>query len=174
MLSTSLWAQTKTISGKVTNASDGTSMSNVTVSIKGKAVSTQTNPDGSFTIKADPGDVLIFSTIGSKPLQQTVGSSSTVNIALSNSEEALTEVVVTAMGIKKEKKALGYAVQDIKADELMKNKNPNVINSLNGKIAGVNVTNSGGSPGGSASIVIRGGTSLERDNQPLFVIDGHG
>lgn len=172
MLSTSLWAQTKTISGKVTNASDGTSMSNVTVSIKGKAVSTQTNPDGSFTIKADPGDVLIFSTIGSKPLQQTVGSSSTVNIALSNSEEALTEVVVTAMGIKKEKKALGYAVQDIKADELMKNKNPNVINSLNGKIAGVNVTNSGGSPGGSASIVIRGGTSLERDNQPLFVIDG--
>lgn len=172
MLSTSLWAQTKTISGKVTNASDGTSMSNVTVSIKGKAVSTQTNPDGSFTIKADPGDVLIFSTIGSKPLQQTVGSSSTVNIALSNSEEALSEVVVTAMGIKKEKKALGYAVQDIKADELMKNKNPNVINSLNGKIAGVNVTNSGGSPGGSASIVIRGGTSLERDNQPLFVIDG--
>ena len=172
MLSTSLWAQTKTISGKVTNASDGTSMSNVTVSIKGKAVSTQTNPDGSFTIKADPGDVLIFSTIGSKPLQQTVGSSSTVNIALSNSEEALTEVVVTAMGIKKEKKALGYAVQDIKADELMKNKNPNVINSLNGKIAGVNVTNSGGAPGASANIVIRGGTSLERDNQPLFVIDG--
>ena len=172
MLSTSLWAQTKTISGKVTNASDGTSMSNVTVSIKGKAVSTQTNPDGSFTIKADPGDVLIFSTIGSKPLQQTVGSSSTVNIALSNSEEALTEVVVTAMGIKREKRALGYAVQDIKSDELMKNKNPNLINSLNGKIAGLNITNSGGSPGSSASIIIRGGTSLERDNQPLFVIDG--
>lgn len=172
MLSTSLWAQTKTISGKVTNASDGTSMSNVTVSIKGKAVSTQTNPDGSFTIKADPGDVLIFSTIGSKPLQQTVGSSSTVNIALSTSEEALTEVVVTAMGIKREKRALGYAVQDIKSDELMKNKNPNLINSLNGKIAGLNITNSGGSPGSSASIIIRGGTSLERDNQPLFVIDG--
>lgn len=172
MLSTSLWAQTKTISGKVTNASDGTSMSNVTVSIKGKAVSTQTNPDGSFTIKADPGDVLIFSTIGSKPLQQTVGSSSTVNIALSNNEEALDEVVVTAMGIKREKRALGYAVQDIKADELMKNKNPNLINSLNGKIAGLNITNSGGSPGSSASIIIRGGTSLERDNQPLFVIDG--
>lgn len=172
MLSTSLWAQTKTISGKVTNASDGTSLSNVTVSIKGKAGSTQTNPDGSFTIKAEPGDVLIFSAIGSKSTQQTIGSSSTINIALSGSEEALGEVVVTAMGIKKEKKALGYAVQDIKADELMKNKNPNVINSLNGKIAGVNVTNSGGSPGGSASIVIRGGTSLERDNQPLFVIDG--
>lgn len=172
MLSTSLWAQTKTISGKVTNASDGTSMSNVTVSIKGKAVSTQTNPDGSFTIKADPGDVLIFSTIGSKPLQQTVGSSSTVNIALSNSEEALTEVVVTAMGIKKEKKALGYAVQDIKAEELMKNKTANVINSLAGKIAGVNVTQSSGAAGSGAQIILRGGTSLERDNQPLFVVDG--
>ncbi len=172
MLSTSLWAQTKTITGKVTNASDGGSMANVTVSIKGKPVSTQTNPDGSFTIKAEPGDILIFRAVGSKEKQQAVGADATVNIALSGSEEALEEVVVTAMGIKKEKKALGYAVQDIKADELMKNKNPNVINSLNGKIAGVNVTNSGGAPGASASIVIRGGTSLERDNQPLFVIDG--
>ncbi|WP_433901666.1 SusC/RagA family TonB-linked outer membrane protein [Sphingobacterium puteale] len=172
MLSTSLWAQTKTITGKVTNASDGGSMANVTVSIKGKPVSTQTNPDGSFTIKAEPGDILIFRAVGSKEKQQAVGADATVNIALSGSEEALEEVVVTAMGIKKEKKALGYAVQDIKADELMKNKNPNVINSLNGKIAGVNVTNSGGAPGASANIVIRGGTSLERDNQPLFVIDG--
>src|SRR5690606_12099724 len=91
---------------------------------------------------------------------------------LDGDDTAIDEVVVTALGIKKEKKALGYAVQDIKADELMKNKNPNVINSLNGKIAGVNVTNSGGAPGASANIVIRGGTSLERDNQPLFVIDG--
>ncbi|MGJ1321782.1 SusC/RagA family TonB-linked outer membrane protein [Sphingobacterium faecium] len=172
MLSTSLWAQTKTISGKVTNASDGTSLSNVTVSIKGKAVSTQTNPDGSFTIKAESGDVLIFSAIGSKSTQQTIGSSSTINIALSGSEEALGEVVVTAMGIKKEKKALGYAVQDIKADELMKNKTANVVNSLAGKIAGVNVTQSSGAAGAGAQIILRGGTSLERDNQPLFVVDG--
>ena len=172
MLSTSLWAQTKTVTGKVTNAADGGSMANVTVSIKGKSNSTQTNPDGSFSIQAEPGDVLIFRAVGSQEKQQIIGAATTVNIALSGSEEALEEVVVTAMGIKKEKKALGYAVQDIKADELMKNKNPNVINSLNGKIAGVNVTNSGGAPGASASIVIRGGTSLERDNQPLFVIDG--
>ncbi|WP_312187306.1 SusC/RagA family TonB-linked outer membrane protein [Sphingobacterium sp.] len=172
MLSTSLWAQTKTVTGKVTSASDGGTMANVTVSIKGKPVSTQTNPDGSFTIKADPGDILIFRAVGSKERQQIVGSDATINITLSGSEEALEEVVVTAMGIKKEKKALGYAVQDIKSDELMKNKNPNVINSLNGKIAGLNITNSGGAPGASASIIIRGGSSLERDNQPLFVIDG--
>src|SRR5690606_36239829 len=113
MLSTSLWAQTKTVTGKVTNASDGGSMANVTVSIKGKPVSTQTNPDGSFTIKAESGDILIFRAVGSKERQQLIGSDATINISLAGSEEALEEVVVTAMGIKKEKKALGYAVQDI-------------------------------------------------------------
>jgi len=172
MLSTSLWAQTKTVTGKVTNASDGGSMANVTVSIKGKPVSTQTNPDGSFTIKAESGDILIFRAVGSKERQQLVGSDATINISLAGSEEALEEVVVTAMGIKKEKKALGYAVQDIKSDELMKNKTANVVNSLAGKIAGVNVTQASGSAGAGAQIILRGGTSLERDNQPLFVVDG--
>ncbi|WP_223581568.1 SusC/RagA family TonB-linked outer membrane protein [Sphingobacterium sp. GVS05A] len=172
MLSTSLWAQTKTVTGKVTNASDGGSMANVTVSIKGKPINTQTNPDGSFTIKAEPGDILIFRAVGSKERQQLVGSDATINIALSGSEEALEEVVVTAMGIKKEKRALGYAVQDIKSDELMKNKTANVVNSLAGKIAGVNVTQASGSAGAGAQIILRGGTSLERDNQPLFVVDG--
>ena len=172
LISVNLMAQQKTISGKVTTSADGAPLSSVTVLVKGKSVTTKTDPDGSFTIQASPGDVLIFRSVGSKEVQQTVGASNTVSVSMSGSEEALEEVVVTAMGIKKEKKALGYAVQDIKSDELMRNKNPNVINSLNGKIAGVNVTNSGGSPGASASIIIRGGTSLERDNQPLFVIDG--
>ncbi|WP_394675851.1 SusC/RagA family TonB-linked outer membrane protein [uncultured Sphingobacterium sp.] len=172
MLSTSLWAQTKTVTGKVTNASDGGTMPNVTVSIKGKSVSTQTKPDGSFTINAEPGDILIFRAVGSQERQQLVGTNATINVALSGSEEALEEVVVTAMGIKKEKKALGYAVQDIKSDELMKNKTANVVNSLAGKIAGVNVTQSSGAAGAGAQIILRGGTSLERDNQPLFVVDG--
>ncbi|WP_336837397.1 SusC/RagA family TonB-linked outer membrane protein [Sphingobacterium siyangense] len=172
MLSTSLWAQTKTVTGKVTNASDGGTMPNVTVSIKGKSVSTQTKPDGSFTINAEPGDILIFRAVGSQERQQLVGTNATINVALSGSEEALDEVVVTAMGIKKEKRALGYAVQDIKSDELMKNKTANVVNSLAGKIAGVNVTQSSGAAGAGAQIILRGGTSLERDNQPLFVVDG--
>ena len=166
-----LMAQQKAISGKVTS-SDGNGVSNVTVIVKGTTRSVQTNADGSFSIQAAPGETLIFRAIGSGETSQVVGSGNVYNIKLMGSEEAIDEVVVTALGIKKEKKALGYAVQDIKADELMKNKNPNVINSLNGKIAGVNVTNSGGAPGASANIVIRGGTSLERDNQPLFVIDG--
>ena len=171
LYATCLMAQQKAITGKVTSVS-GEAMSNVTVIVKGSTRSVQTNADGSFSIQAAPGETLIFRAIGSSGAQQVVGSGSVYNIELANSEESIDEVVVTALGIKKEKKALGYAVQDIKADELMKNKNPNMINSLNGKIAGLNITNSGGAPGASASIVIRGGTSLERDNQPLFVIDG--
>ena len=86
----------------------------------------------------------------------------------------LEDVVVTAMGIKKEKKALGYAVQDLKSDELLKNKQTNVINSLAGKVAGVNVTQSSGAAGSGSTIIIRGGNSASesRDNQPLFVVDG--
>ncbi len=164
-------AQQKAVSGKVTS-SDGGGLSNVTVIVKGTTRSVQTNADGSFSIQAAPGETLIFRAIGSGETSQLVGSGNVYNIKLSGSEEAIDEVVVTALGIKKEKKALGYAVQDIKADELMKNKTSNVVNSLAGKIAGVNVTQSSGAAGAGAQIILRGGTSLERDNQPLFVVDG--
>ena len=166
-----LMAQQKSITGKVVSSS-GEALSNVTVVVKGTNRSVQTNSDGTFSIQAAPGEVLLFRSIGANQLAETVGSSNVYNVTLANADEAIDEVVVTALGIKKEKRGLGYAVQDIKADELMKNKNPNIINSLNGKIAGLNITNSGGAPGASSSIIIRGGTSLERDNQPLFVIDG--
>ncbi|MBE8722737.1 SusC/RagA family TonB-linked outer membrane protein [Sphingobacterium pedocola] len=171
MMTTCLMAQQKAVSGRVSSAA-GEGLGSVTVTVQGTTRSTQTTADGSFSIQAAPGEVLVFRAIGSEEKRQTVGDGSVYNVSLISTEEALDEVVVTALGIKREKKALGYAVQDINAEELMKNKNPNVINSLNGKIAGVNVTNSGGAPGASANIVIRGGTSLERDNQPLFVIDG--
>lgn len=166
-----LMAQQKPITGKVSN-STGSGMSNVTVTVKGTNRSVQTNSNGTFSIQASPGEVLLFRSIGSNESSEVVGKGDIYNVVLNDADQNIDEVVVTALGIKKEKRGLGYAVQDIKADELMKNKNPNVINSLNGKIAGLNITNSGGAPGASASIIIRGGTSLERDNQPLFVIDG--
>lgn len=95
-------------------------------------------------------------------------------MTLKEDAQTLNEVVVTAMGIKKEKKALGYAVSDINSEELLKNKNTNVINSLAGKVPGVNITQSSGAAGAGASIIIRGGnsTSEGRENQPLFVVDG--
>ncbi len=161
----------KTVTGKVTDE-DGLPLPGVSVKVKGTTTGASTNAGGTYSITANPGQVLRFSFIGSVSEERTVGTENTINIVLRSDSKALSEVVVTALGIKKEKKSLGYSVQDIQSEELLKNKQANVINSLNGKIAGVNVTNSGGAPGSSASIVIRGGTSLERDNQPLFVIDG--
>jgi len=164
-------AQQKSITGRVTSPT-GEALSNVTVVVQGTNRTVKTNADGSFTIQASPGEKLVFRSIGASEFIQTVGSDNVYSIKLADSEEELQEVVVTAMGIRKEKKALGYAVQDIKAEELMKNKTANVINSLAGKIAGVNVTQTSGSAGAGAQIILRGGTSLERDNQPLFVVDG--
>lgn len=165
-------AQQKTITGKVTSADDGMPIPGASVKIKGTNNGTQTSTSGTYSIVAKQGDVLQFIYLGMKTSEKVVGTSEVMDVALASDSQALGEVVVTAMGIKREKRALGYSVQEIQSDELLKNKDANIINSLNGKIAGVNVTNSGGAPGASSSIIIRGGTSLERDNQPLFVIDG--
>ncbi|SHL62648.1 TonB-linked outer membrane protein, SusC/RagA family [Chitinophaga jiangningensis] len=164
-------AQQKIISGTVIS-DEKVQLPGVTVRIRENNVNTVTDASGKYTIKANPGQTLEFTYIGYLAQTVTVGDAATINVTLMPTRTGLNEVIVTAMGIKKERKALGYAVQDIKADELMKNKDPNLINSMNGKIAGLNITNSGGAPGSSASIIIRGGTSLERNNQPLFIIDG--
>ncbi len=164
--------QSATIKGKVTDAK-GEAVIGASVQEKGNPTNgVITDVNGQFSLKVDSKAFLLVSCIGYKTKTVDVGSSITLTIILVEDTKMLEEVVVTALGIKKEKKALGYSVQDIKSDELLKNKSTNVINSLNGKIAGVNVTQSGGSAGAGASIVLRGGTSLERDNQPLFVIDG--
>lgn len=165
-------AQQITVTGKVTSAEDGSTIPGATVKIKGTTAAAQVDANGMYSITAKKGDVLQFLFLGMNVKEEVVANANVINVSLSSDTKALTEVVVTAMGIKREKRALGYSVQEIQSSELMKNKDPNIINSLNGKIAGVNVTNSGGAPGSSASIIIRGGTSLERDNQPLFVIDG--
>lgn len=166
------YAQQKTVTGTVVSTADSQPLAGVTVVVVGKSQSTQTESNGQFSIEGNTGDILRFSYLGYVSQDVTIGSQNTITVSLEPSSEALGEVVVTAMGIKRERKALGYSVQEIQSEELLKNKDANLINSLNGKIAGLNITNSGGAPGSSASIVIRGGTSLERDNQPLFVIDG--
>lgn len=165
-------AQTKQVTGTVVSQNDNIPLQGVTVINRNSNQSTQTDARGSFSISAASGETLVFSYVGYELQEVKPGNRTVLTISLQQSGASMNEVVVTAMGIKKEKKALGYSVQEIKSEELLKNKDANLINSLNGKIAGVNVTNSGGAPGASASIVIRGGTSLERDNQPLFVIDG--
>ena len=165
-------AQQRTVTGRVTDGETGNPLAGVTIAVQGSNTQSQTDATGAYTISVQQGQTLIFQSVGFQTAERVVGTASVIDVALSPSAESLEEVVVTAMGITREKRALGYAVQDIQSDELLRNKDPNLSNSLNGKIAGINITNSGGAPGSSSSIVLRGGTSLERDNQPLFVIDG--
>jgi len=165
-------AQQKTVTGRVTSVETGGPLEGVTVTVQGSNTQSQTDASGAYAISVQQGQTLIFQSVGFEPAERVVGTASVIDAQLAATTEALGEVIVTAMGIKRERRELGYSAQEIQSSELLKNKNPNLINSLNGKIAGVNVTNAGGAPGSSASIIIRGGTSLERDNQPLFVIDG--
>lgn len=171
LFSGSLVAQSIRITGKVIDKTNQPVIG-VTVMVDGTRTGVATELNGSYAINAPGNAVLVFSAIGMKTQRIPVNNRSVIDVTLEEDALLLEDVVVTALGIKKEKKALGYAVQDIKSDEILKNKTSNVINSLSGKIAGVNVTQTSGSAGAGAQIVIRGGTSLERDNQPLFVVDG--
>lgn len=165
--------QAKKITGKVVDAT-GEPIIGASVLVKGTGTGTVTNVDGGFSVDAQLGSTLVISFVGYTSAEIKVGAGNVYTVTLKEDAQTLNEVVVTAMGIKKEKKALGYAVSDINSEELLKNKNTNVINSLAGKVPGVNITQSSGAAGAGASIIIRGGnsTSEGRENQPLFVVDG--
>ena len=165
--------QAKKITGKVVDAT-GEPIIGASVLVKGTGTGTVTNVDGGFSVDAQLGSTLVISFVGYTSAEVKVGAGNVYTVTLKEDAQTLNEVVVTAMGIKKEKKALGYAVSDINSEELLKNKNTNVINSLAGKVPGVNITQSSGAAGAGASIIIRGGnsTSEGRENQPLFVVDG--
>ena len=144
------------------------------VLVKGSSTGSVTDIDGKFSVEAPVGSTLVVSFVGYATEEVKVGTASDYTVTLKDDTQSLSEVVVTAMGIKKAKKALGYSVSDINSKELMKNKQTNVVNSLDGKIPGVNITQAGGAAGAGSNIVIRGGNSASesRDNQPLFVVDG--
>ena len=172
-VSATTFAQERAITGIVLSG-ESTPIAGASVLVKGKTSGTQTSADGKFTITISPGAALVVSAVGFSTQEIKVGNSSNIPITLQRENGELGEVVVTALGIKKERKGLGYSVSDLDAKELMKNKNTNVINSLAGKVPGVNITQFSGAPGAGASITIRGGnsTSESRQNQPLFVVDG--
>lgn len=155
----------KALSGKVVSATDQSPIPGVTVVIKGTATGTATNGDGNFVISARRGDVLIFTGVAVTQRELTVGNVDFLTVELSLNAEAMNEVVVTALGVKKEVKKLGYAVQEVKGSDLIKAREPNPINNLVGKVAGLTV---GVSPEllGSPQILLRG------SNITLFVVDG--
>ena len=164
------FAQEKTVSGTV---SDNNSMPlpGATVVIKGTSTGASTDFDGNYSITANVGDVLNFSYVGYSGQSVPVGATTTMINVILQPDNALEEVVVTALGIKREKKSLGYATQEVKGDAVSKVKSTNFVNSLSGKIAGLDIKTSG-TLGGSTNVVIRGNSSVAGNNQALFVIDG--
>tara|TARA_R100001369_G_scaffold90443_1_gene129477 strand:+ start:1169 stop:4186 length:3018 start_codon:yes stop_codon:yes gene_type:complete len=167
-----LLAQSKTVTGTVTDATDGSPLPGVNVLVQGTTTGSQTDFDGNYSIEAASGDVLVFSFLGMKTQSVTVGASNTINVSMQEDAEQLGEVVVTALGIKREEKTLTYAQQTVRADELTATRDPNFMNSISGKAAGVEIKKSSSGAGGSTKIVLRGNKSLSGDSSPLFVIDG--
>lgn len=163
----------RTITGKVTSADDGSGIPGVTVLVKGTSTGVLTDLDGKFSISV-PKDAtaLQFSFVGMQKQELALTASNAVEVIMQSEAQKIEGVVVTALGISRDKKSLGYSVQDVKGDELNKAREANVVNALTGKVAGVQITNSSGSVGASSRIVLRGVTSLSGDNQPLFVVDG--
>ncbi|WP_214229096.1 SusC/RagA family TonB-linked outer membrane protein [Pedobacter sp. B4-66] len=165
-------AQSVKVTGTVTSNPDGETIPGASITVKGKKTGTTTDNNGKFSITADVNDILNVSYIGYTTKEVTVtAASTTLNIKLDVSANALSEVVVTALGISKEKKSLGYSVQELKSKDISTAKETNIVNSLAGKIAGVQTTSSQGDMG-SSRIIIRGETSISGYNQPLFVVDG--
>ncbi|MHC2990187.1 collagen-binding protein [Pontibacter sp. HJ8] len=164
--------QKRTISGTVKD-DKGAPIPFASVQVKGTTSGSTTDMDGAFSIAVDgAGTVLRVHSLGFNPKEVPVGESNTIQVVLESSSKALGEVVVTALGIEREKKSLGYAVQEVKGESLAESKEANLANALTGKVAGLQITRSSNGPGGSSKIILRGNNSLVGDNQPLIVVDG--
>ena len=164
-------AQQQEVSGTITEAETGMPLPGVTVLEKGTSNGTSTDFDGNYTITVSDGATLVLSMVGYQKLEISVASGE-FDASLQTDTEALDEVVVTALGIKRSEKALGYALTEVGGDELSDVKQVNAINSLQGKVAGLNVTGAATGPAGTSNVLIRGISSVGGNNQPLYVVDG--
>ena len=171
-VSISLRAQDINVSGIVTSSEDGYGLPGVTILVKGTSNGTVTGLDGDYTIVANAQDTLTFSYVGYQTQEIAVGGRNKIDVVMSTDAMMLDNVVVTALGIKRQKRELGYATEDISGEDLTRSGSDNVINSLSGRAAGVQIITSDGVAGGSSRIVIRGNNSIFGDNQPLIVVDG--
>jgi hypothetical protein len=166
-------AQKRTISGRITAKDDGKSIPGVNVSVVGTTTGTVTDIDGKYQISVPDGkNKITFSFIGMKKQELTLTESNSLDVVLESDITKMNEVVVTALGISKEKRSIGYSSQEVNGNDLIQAKEANIINSLSGKVSGIQITNSSGAVGASSRIVIRGASSLGGNNQPLFIVDG--
>ena len=164
------FAQEKTVSGTVSDNTGG--LPGVSVVIKGTSTGAETDFDGKYSIRAKSGDVLVFNYLGYKTVEKTVGSANFIDVTLEEGGEVLDEIIVTAQGIKREKKALGYAVSKVDSEQLEQRSEGDIGRLLSGKASGVNIQTQSGVSGSGTSILIRGMSSFSGSNQPLFVVDG--
>lgn len=171
-ITSDVMAQGQKITGKVTGGDDGLGIPSVNIRVKGTSQGTISDTDGNYNIVVDPTATLVFSFIGYVPQEMAVGNQTTINIVLQLDAIALGDVVVTAFGVEREKKSLGYAMTSISGNEVSDVKETNVINSLAGKVAGIVVSPGTFGPGSSTRVLLRGNNSLTGNNQPLYVIDG--
>lgn len=167
------WAQERTITGKVQAAEDGSPLPGVSVVLKGLARGTNTDVNGKYSLSVPAkGGTLVFSFVGSASQEIEIGNRTTIDVKLANDAKQLGEVVVTALGQQRDKKALAYAVSNVKGDVLQQRSEPDPLRALSGKVPGVNITAGNGAPGAGTRITIRGNNSFTGNNQPLFVVDG--
>lgn len=164
------FAQERTVSGTVTDQA-GMPIPGVSILVKGTTTGTQTDFDGKFQIQATPEQTLVFSYIG-MGTREMPASATTVNVTLEDQATELEGVVVTAVGIRREKSSIGAATTTLKSDEVVKGQQVNISDAIKGKVAGVVISNNSTDPGASSSVIIRGIKSLSKGNQPLYVVDG--
>ncbi len=165
------FSQTTEVTGTVTD-SKGSPIPGATVRVKGTRTGTSTDAMGNFKLNVTSKAVLTVSGVGFEAQEFTVGDAANITISLKQIDASLSEVVVTALGVRRDKRMVSYSTQEVSGAALEASKQTNIVNALDGKVSGVQVTNSSGMPGSSARIIIRGTSSLQGDNTPLFVIDG--
>ncbi len=166
----SFYGQQNTVTGTITSV-EGLPLPGVNIVIKGTTQGTQTDFDGRYSIQVDEDYIIVFSYLGYLKVEELVGNRSSIDVTMIEDATQLEEVVVVALGIQREKKSLGYATQELQGEDVSSIKTQNFVNSLSGKVAGLDIRPSG-TLGGSTNVVIRGNSSIEGNNQALFVIDG--
>jgi TonB-linked SusC/RagA family outer membrane protein len=173
LVNSELWAQERTVSGRVTSAEDGSGLPGVNVVLKGTTTGTVTDTEGKYTLSVPAtGGTLVISFIGLVSQEIEVGTRNVVDVQMTQDVKQLSEVIVTAQGIERTEKALGFAATTVQTRELTQGRTFSPMNSLQGKVAGVNISSGSGAPGASTKVVIRGYTSLANGTGPLYVVDG--
>jgi TonB-linked SusC/RagA family outer membrane protein len=165
-------AQDIQISGNVTSADDGMALPGVSVLVKGTATGAATDINGDYSLAVPPDATLVFSSVGMRTQEIQVAGQTVIDVILETEVLGLEEVVVTAIGISRAERSLGYSVASISSDETLQKSEPDLLKSLEGKIPGVDIRSTSGAPGVASRITIRGNSSFLGDNQPLFVVDG--